>query len=204
MTQEFEDDDSHRRNATASTREQWLNAMARLLAVDFEKAGFPLPENIRFSCGWPGGGDRQTRIGECWHAKASADYFFEIFISPSMSDSVRVADILVHELCHAAVGLEAGHGPAFKKCATAIGLVGPMRATQASTWLRVRLAELVKQAGLYPHGSLKASDRPSKKDTTRLIKVVCPACGYTVRTTRKWLDVGLPVCVCGTEMGECV
>ena len=41
-----------------------------------------------------------------------------------------------------------------------------------------------------------------KKQTTRLIKVFCPdpGCGYTVRTTAKWLAVGTPTCVCGEEM----
>lgn len=39
------------------------------------------------------------------------------------------------------------------------------------------------------------SSRPPKQ-TTRLIKCVCPAddCGYTVRVTQKWLDVGAPHC----------
>lgn len=37
------------------------------------------------------------------------------------------------------------------------------------------------------------SSRP-KKQTTRLLKVECGQCGYTVRLTRKWLDVGPPGC----------
>lgn len=40
-----------------------------------------------------------------------------------------------------------------------------------------------------------------KKQTTRMLKCECPQCGYTVRTTRKWLDVAVPVCpVHGHEM----
>ena len=37
---------------------------------------------------------------------------------------------------------------------------------------------------------------------SRMIKIVCDAdgCGYTVRTTRKWIDVGLPTCPCGSAM----
>jgi hypothetical protein len=27
-----------------------------------------------------------------------------------------------------------------------------------------------------------------------MLKLVCPACGYAVRTTRTWLDVGRPLC----------
>jgi hypothetical protein len=78
-----------------TTREQWLNHMAQLLGPVFSGAGYPLPSNIRFSCGWPGCADRQTRIGECWHSKSSADGTFEIFISPTLSDPLRVGDVLV-------------------------------------------------------------------------------------------------------------
>jgi hypothetical protein len=27
-----------------------------------------------------------------------------------------------------------------------------------------------------------------------MLKAVCPACGYTVRLTKKWADLGLPLC----------
>jgi len=36
--------------------------------------------------------------------------------------------------------------------------------------------------------------------TTRMLKVECPADGYIVRTTQKWIDLGLPTCPCGEEM----
>ena len=36
----------------------------------------------------------------------------------------------------------------------------------------------------------------------RQLKAVCKECGYTVRVTRKWLNIGVPVCPCGTEMEE--
>lgn len=32
------------------------------------------------------------------------------------------------------------------------------------------------------------------KQTTRLLKCQCDICGYTVRVTRKWLDIGAPHC----------
>jgi len=35
----------------------------------------------------------------------------------------------------------------------------------------------------------------------RLLKCECPGCGYVIRTTQKWIDVGFPTCVCGEEMG---
>jgi hypothetical protein len=184
------------------TREEWLKHLAQLLASVFSKSGYQIPANVRFSCGWSGGGSRATRIGECWHSKASADGHFEVFISPALSDPIRVAGVLVHELVHTVVGIEAGHGPAFRACALSVGLEGPMRATTPSEALSGILAHLTAQIGPYPHATLSASDRPTKKDTTRLLKVACPECGYTVRVTAKWLLVGFPVCPCGATMEQ--
>lgn len=36
--------------------------------------------------------------------------------------------------------------------------------------------------------------------TTRMRKVECVCCGYTVRVSRRWMAVGLPVCPCGERM----
>ena len=36
------------------------------------------------------------------------------------------------------------------------------------------------------------------------VKVECVDCGYVIRTTRKWLDVGNPSCPEGDEMFEVV
>jgi hypothetical protein len=77
-----------------------------------------------------------------------------------------------------------------------------MRATTASPTLLERLKAFVAQTGPYPHAQLTAADRPTKKDGTRLIKVSCQECGYTVRVTRKWLEVGFPLCPCGEVMAE--
>lgn len=38
------------------------------------------------------------------------------------------------------------------------------------------------------------------KQSTRMLKVECGSCGYTLRTTAKWLEVGTPTCPCGTLM----
>jgi hypothetical protein len=40
---------------------------------------------------------------------------------------------------------------------------------------------------------LRPDDRP-KKQGTRMLKAECPECGYTIRLTKKWADVGLPTC----------
>ena len=38
------------------------------------------------------------------------------------------------------------------------------------------------------------------KDGIRQIKCVCPSCGFTMRTSAKWIARGLPVCACGTQI----
>ncbi len=78
-----------------------------------------------------------------------------------------------------------------------------MRATTASAALQADLDQITKELGEYPHAALMAgeggADAP-KKQGTRLLKVECPGCGYVVRTTAKWLTVGVPTCPCGEEM----
>ena len=42
-----------------------------------------------------------------------------------------------------------------------------------------------------------------KKQTTRLKKLKCSECGYTVRTTAKWIEtLGAPLCPCSLKIME--
>ncbi len=72
---------------------------------------------------------------------------------------------------------------------------------------------LLPKLGQYPHGAiagrgeilvpptepgdkpiiLRPDDRP-KKQSTRLLKAECPDCGYTIRLSKRWADLGLPTC----------
>lgn len=185
------------------TREQWLEKLALALATAFAAAGKPLPERIRMSCGFPSKSAlarKAKRIGECWYSHTSADKTCEIFISPLVADPIEAGAILVHELCHAALGPGFGHKAPFRALATALGLEGSMSATVASQGLKDRLTKLVAKIGPYPHAQLMATDG-GKKQSTRLLKVECPDCGCVVRMTAKWLDsVGAPTCGCGEQM----
>jgi predicted RNA-binding Zn-ribbon protein involved in translation (DUF1610 family) len=40
----------------------------------------------------------------------------------------------------------------------------------------------------------------TKKQTTRLLRLVCPNCGAVLRATRKFLAAGRPTCPCGYAM----
>ncbi len=186
-----------------STREEYLNNAITEFRADFEQAGTPLPEKIRVACGWPSRGglaNRKRRVGEIWASTCSDDQNFEIFISPVLKNSEVVLATLTHELCHAAAGVEHGHKKPFKKVMKALGLEGKATATVAGEQLLGRIREIVAKLSEYPHAELHSVDKDKKKQTTRMLLVKCPACGYQVRTTAKWIEVGLPVCCCGTEM----
>lgn len=186
---------------SSMTREGWLADLVDRLRPVFSAKGYDIPAALRVSCGWPASralAAKGRAIGECWTPKVSGDLTTEIFVSPWLDDSMRVGDVLVHELVHAAVGNDAGHGPAFAAAAKAMGLGGSMRATTATEDLEALLLPMIQAMGLYPHATLgKGYDRPAdapKKQGTRMLKCACPTCGYVVRTTQKWLDVAVPLC----------
>lgn len=187
------------------TREEWLGRMVEAFRPAFAGLGHPLPERIRVSCGWPSKSalsSKSRRIGEAWSHRCSGDGAHETFLSPVLADPIDVGAVLVHELVHHAVGVQHGHKGPFKRCALAIGLEGPMRATNASQVLRERLHAIAQDLGAYPHAVLQGSDG-RKKQTTRMLKVACADCGCIVRMTRQWLDtVGAPTCACGGAMTE--
>jgi hypothetical protein len=180
------------------TREEWLQAVARGLAPLFRALGKKLPP-YRVSIGFPSSGKRGRRLAECHAAVASKDRRHEIFIRPDQDESWHVAALLAHELVHCAVGLEEGHGPAFREVALGIGLLGPMRHTQPGPAFMKAIVPLLKKLGPIPHAELRwtgrrrLSDAPPKQ-TTRLVKAECSVCGYTVRLARSWADIAPPIC----------
>jgi len=187
-------------------REEWLYRAAGIFKEElFAPVGVKLPSNIRIGVGFPKGrgGKGQHAIGQCWTHERSRDKTFEIFIHPELDNPLRVADVLIHELCHVGAGIDAGHGSQFRRIAKEVGLAGKMTATVAGEMLLERLPKLLKPLPKYPHASLDASraiTTAAKKEGTRLIKAECGECGFIIRTTRKWIeDVGLPICACGGE-----
>lgn len=183
-------------------RENWLQNATDLLRELFKQNGITLPLEVRSSCGFPSRSAlsaKNRRIGECWSAVASADKHAEIFISPLISDSRRVLDILAHELIHSCHPND-GHGKLFKRSATAIGLEGKMTATVAGAKFKAWADTAMLTLGEYPHADLQPSNA-QKKQSTRLLKCVCPDCGYTVRVAGKWLvEMGAPHCPDHGEM----
>lgn len=204
---------------TIHTRESWLIAAIDTLRPRFAEIGMPIPDRLHVSVGFGGNSRAESKgvLGTCWARRASADDVNHLFISPELADTARVLDVLLHELIHAADDCASGHKGAFAEAATRLGLEGKMTATTASITLAAEMVCLAESLGEYPHGALTAfatlaprgtpepkgeapiSSGP-RKQGTRMLKVVCPLCGYTVRTTAKWLTVGYPACPCGPTM----
>lgn len=181
------------------TREAWLQeAVALMRPYVRERAGLDVP-TVAVSVGFPHGRGGRHAIGQCFYT--TADDVPALFVHPSLDDAGRVLDVLLHEALHAALGGGVGHRRPFADAATACGLAGKPTATVAGDDLVPVLDGWLATLGPYPHARVNTSD--VKKQTTRMLRVSCPDDGYTVRTTRKWLDeMGTPSCPCGTVMEE--
>lgn len=196
-------------NGTSKERHDWLERATVALRKRFEQKGFTVPASVRVSIGWPRGrsGAGNKAIGQCWYEGGSFDRFNEIFISPALgvssktdkarlAASCRIIDVLAHELCHSIAGSEGGHKAPFKRLAVGVGLEGKMTATTATAEFTEWATKIVDKLGYYPAGVLnEGTGSGRKKQTTRLIKCSCEDCGYTVRTTQKWIaEAGAPIC----------
>jgi hypothetical protein len=210
-----------------ATRELWLEHAIEVFRPRFDEVGFPLPERFHVSVGFGYGAKRESAklLGQCWSGLASTDGFPHVFISPEMGDTMEVLRTLLHELIHGALdspeGIQDGHTKRFAEIATRLGFEGKMTETPASVGLQAELFTVAAALGDYPHGALdvamanvpvpvpvgsdphgprtRTRTGPNRQ-TNRHIKIKCPCCGYVVRTTAKYLALGLPRCPSGTEM----
>ena len=198
-------------------REHWLESAVEKLRPYMKSKGYTVPGKIRIACSWPTGRSRPNKkgtvtLGECHACESSADKSNQITITMSLEDPLRILDVVLHELGHAAVGVKYGHKAPFARFCKAVGLDGEVEingekrkckptATVPNDTLKAILKEIADELGPYPHAALSAGQ--GKKQTTRLIKCICPKCEYTARITTMWIEQGLPVCdTCGEQFIE--
>ena len=96
---------------------------------------------------------------------------------------------MAHECLHAALNCAGGHRGAFLKAHNAIGLTGSARASTVGPELAATFAAIAARLGQFPGAGIKpgsGSTAPAKQ-TTRMIKVECDACGFLFRTTAQWI-----------------
>lgn len=187
-----------------TTREAWM-----LRAVEAMRSWLPdgnVVPDVRISFGWPGGrGSKKGVRGQCWYA--TDDEVPAIFVSPDQNDPIVVLGIILHEMVHASGQRQ--HNPGgFGKVAGPMGFTKSFTTSENKTpELLARLTDLAAELGPMDHARVNAAgglygtgaQRPPVQ-STRMVKLTCPDDGYTVRTTRKWIEVGLPTCPCGEDM----
>ncbi len=188
------------------TREEWLTAAIIELQDWFTaKANVTIPK-VRVSVGFPAGArgsSNQHVIGECWATSQTADNISAVFVSPVIDDTVRVLDVLTHELVHATAGTACGHKGEFARIARAVGLEGKLTSTKAGPELEAELARIGKYLGDYReiHGKIDPNMR--KKQGTRMLKAWCPDCEFVARVTAKHADCVAHYCVNTGEYRPC-
>jgi hypothetical protein len=194
---------------TQALREQWLNNAVTSVRGIFHANGYPIPDHIRVSCGFPSKRARSLyrNVGEHFSPDVSEDATHQIFISPVLDDSVEVLGVLMHELSHAVTG--SGHGTEFRNCVKKVWLEGKPTETKVGVEFRSNFAPILESLGLYPHAKLNVASS-YKPQSTRMLKAVCGTCvvhapdgtvksQYTIRVSKAWADKGLPTCQCGTQ-----
>ena len=170
-------------------REEFLNkAKDRLQSDVFGLAGLTIPEDVQLTCGWPstgGASAKRKTVGQCWARSSSDALENQVFISPTIADTVQVLGVLAHELIHAIDDCRNGHKSPFRKMALAIGLTGKMTATEIGEELLPKLEKIREDLGEYPHAPMKA---PAPKQKNRQLKLQCKDCNAVWRMARAWFS----------------
>src|SRR3954447_18017607 len=124
------------------SRENWLRSATDMIRPHFESCGYSLPANIRFAIAFPSTGRRGARVGECWHSDTSEDGNFELIIRADIAEPVEVLGVLVHELVHAVVPVDAGHGKFYREAAMKLSLPANKRKAIPKGLLRDKLVTI--------------------------------------------------------------
>jgi len=203
-------------------REDWLLDAFAAFRGWLKDVGMELPEQIHLSVGFGYGAKRESALilGQTFATFKSADGVNHVFISPALDQIHEVLATLLHEAIHVGNDCRDGHKGEYARVARELGFTGTLLGIDTTTELRDRLEILGFELGIFPHSKLevlapapllvgpdgkeiktRGTSGPPRQGT-RLIKATCGECGYTIRITRKWLDVGNPTCPCGGEIAE--
>jgi hypothetical protein len=187
------------------TREGWLKEAVRALSGLLDQNGAKLPKKWAVSVGFPKGGFKvRPAIGECWDPEVSPDGTTHMFISPILEDRIQTLGTLLHEMIHAAVGLEEKHAGEFRRVARAVGLKGKLTATHVEdgTDLHLTLSKVDMELGDYPGTPMRPTRVAKPKGEYFLTKLVSPndpSYKFTI-APRLIEEFGMPKDYMGDEM----
>lgn len=157
---------------------------------------------------------RKNALGWFWAQRWAEGAFHEINLSAEHLNEHNMGETLIHELAHAENfhnGIKdcdktgRRHNKKFKSQAEALGLSVEKSGSLGWAYTKLTpvsekfLADIKFNRDLFKLFRAGAESKEGKAGT-RMLKVECPDCGYTCRTTAKWLAVGVPTCACGTPM----
>lgn len=182
---------------TYSTREEWLTAALALVRAAVPGIG---NQRIRITCGFPSTYTRSGTLAECWPDNASKDGTWEVMISPTVALPVEVFVLVASQALHTVPGGASRTSNSYRTACMELGLAPTdeaWKALQGTEDFWALFGTALEDLGPYPHAEVMAAQK--KTQSTRMLKLTCPLCGYTLRTSAKWIATGLPVCHDGTE-----
>ena len=181
-----------------TTREKWLNIAASIITDEIITPVIDIPAPaIRYSLTAPKTGQKKgVVLGECWNRVASSDDHNEIFITSNLDDSLRILDVLLHEMMHAYDNNVSGHGAPFQKLCRLVGLKGgnngrskeSFTCTVATPELVAELESIVDLIGPIPHAAMNTSLSGKPKQKNRQLLVECNGCGFKFRASQKAIN----------------
>jgi hypothetical protein len=172
-----------------------------------------------------GSGPRGVR-GTCYYEAwddGQRHEFIEVCALGEESD-IQLAGTTIHELAHVLAGYKAGHGSAWKRAANTLGLSRAEAGGQRyqplhfdpSVWQQINALmppsdgrpsfERRGGRGIRPCPAgvgTRGGKSRGPGSGSRLLKVICPSCGYLVWSTWKWISKATPTCsICKVRMVE--
>ncbi len=216
---------------TTQTHEAFIHAVVGFAKARLNADDCRLIDDAKITYGAGNTGTRGITYFGTWENGGGPDkpHSFVEICAFGESDPVQIAGTTLHELAHVIAGFEAGHGKTWKETCRKVGLRRAKAAGQSYCMayfmpdIRFQIARLASPADGRPivtrlnagKGFTPANPRPcgavigvrggksrGKGSGSRMLKLSCEACGYTVRTTAKWLATGVPLCHCNHEPME--
>lgn len=165
------------------TREAWMMAATEIFRPRFLEHGFPLPDVVRPSMGFPSKMRGGKVVGQC-HFTAD-DLNPQVFVSPTQGDELDILATLLHELIHSALGPGVGHAGDFVRLAKLWGFSAPWTSTpmEKGGELDLYLQSVAKVLGPIPHSKITLVQKIKRIQGTRLRLWEC-SCGIKVRVAR--------------------
>jgi len=175
------------------TREQWLDAAVAAIRARIPEIG----SRIRCAPGFPRTFTRSGTVAEVIPDTDSQDGHFEVLIAPTLADPEGVFVALLGQVLHTLPGALTVASRAYRDALTNWGLAIEGQDVSPTADFIEHWQGDIDGLGPYPHAAVTVATR--KVQSTRMLKLTCPQCGYIVRTTGKWLAQGLPTCHDGAQ-----